>query len=127
MSTTPGHLFFDQHVNNLTPSGLDTLIQEQYLEDAVLISPFDVLDTPPPHILRGHAEIKNFLQKWLEYHGKSTFTSLTNFAETEDSVTFHATMTSQTGNWMLGEAWHVVGGLPNGKIDRHYGFAYKIS
>lgn len=127
MSSTPGRTFFDQHVNYLTAGDLDRLMQEQYLEDAVLISPFDVLDTPPPHILRGHEAIKDFLRKWLDYHGPSTFTSLTNFAETEDSVTFHATMTSQTGNWMLGEAWHVVGGLPGGKINRHYGFAYKIS
>jgi hypothetical protein len=127
MSTTPGHIFFDQHVSYLTSGDLDSLLQEQYVDDAVLISPFDVLETPPPHILRGHKEIKDFLRKWLDYHGPSTFTSLTNFAETEDSVTFHATMTSQTGNWMLGEAWHVVGGLPHGKIDRHYGFAYKIS
>ena len=127
MSSTPGHTFFDQHVSQLTRGDLDSLIQEQYIEDAVMISPFDVLETPPPHILRGHEAIKNFLRKWLDYHGPSHFTSLTNFAETEDSVTFHATMTSRTGNWMLGEAWHVVGGLPNGKIDRHYGFAYKIS
>src|ERR1700730_12822755 len=123
MSTTPGRIFFDQHVSHLTGDKLDSLIQEQYLEGAVLISPFDVLETPPPHILHGHEAIKNFLRKWLDYHGQSTFTSLTNFAETEDSVTFHATMTSQTGNWMLGEAWHIVGGLPKGKIDRHYGFA----
>jgi hypothetical protein len=125
--STPGRDFFDQHVNYLTNGDLDSLIREQYLEDAVLISPFDVLDQPPPHILRGHEQIKNFLRKWLDYHGPSTFTSLTNFVETEDTVTFHATMTSQTGNWMLGEAWHIVGGLPGGKIDRHYGFAYKIS
>ena len=127
MNTTPGHLFFDQHVNYLMSKDVDRLVQDQYTEDAVLISPFDVLNTPPPHILRGREAIKEFLTKWLDYHGPSTFTSLTNFAETEDSVTFHATMTSQTGNWMLGEAWHVVGGFPTGKIDRHYGFAYKIS
>jgi len=127
MSSTAGHTFFDQHVSLLTRGDLDTLLRYQYLDDAVLISPFDVLDKPPPHILHGREAIKNFLRKWLDYHGPSNFTSLTNFAETEDSVTFHATMTSRTGNWMLGEAWHIVGGLPGGKIDRHYGFAYKIS
>ena len=127
MAKTPGQTYFDQHVGYLMSGNLDNLVNEQYTEDAVMISPFDILETPPPHILTGREAIKNFLRKWLDYHGKSTFTSQTNFAELADSVTFHATMTSQTGNWMLGEAWHVVGGLPGGKIDRHYGFAYKIS
>lgn len=125
--STPGRDFFDQHVSYLRGNDLDSLLREQYLPDAVLISPFDVLDHPPPHILRGHEAIRNFLRKWLDYHGQSTFTPPTNFAELDDTVAFHATMTSQTGNWMLGEAWHIIGGLPGGKIDRHYGFAYKIS
>jgi len=126
MADTSGRIFFDQHVGYLTKGDLDALVQGQYVEDAVMISPFDVLDKPPPHILRGRASIKDFLRRWLDYHGPSKFTSLTNFAETEDSIEFHATMTSKTGNWMLGEAWHVVGKLPDSKIDRHYGFAYKI-
>jgi ketosteroid isomerase-like protein len=127
VSTSPGQTFFNAHVGYLMSNDLDALVKEQYTEDAVLISPFDVLDTPPPHTLRGRQEIKNFLGKWLAYHGPSQFESLTNFVETEDSISFHSIMVSQTGRWMLGEAWHVVGGLPNGQIDRHYGFAYKIS
>ena len=124
---SPGQAYFDQHVGYLMRNDIDNLVKEQYTEDAVLISPFDVLDTSPPHTLRGRQAIKNFLQRWLSYHGKSEFTSLTNFVATEDSITFHSTMVSQTGTWMLGEAWHLVGGLPRGKIDRHYGFAYKIA
>jgi hypothetical protein len=128
MADSPQQEYFNAHVGYLMGNDLDNLVKTQYTEDAVLISPFDVLEgKQPPHILKGRDEIKNFLRHWLDYHGPSQFTSLTNFVGTDDSITFHSTMTSQTGNWMLGEAWHVVGGFPNGKIDRHYGFAYKIS
>jgi hypothetical protein len=127
MSDSPGQQYFNQHVGFLMSNDLDSMISTQYADNAILISPFDVLDTPPPNIVQGHAKLKDFFRKWLDYHGPSNYESLYDFAETEDSISFHAIMNSQTGKWMLGEAWHIVGGFPNGKIDRHYGFAYKIS
>jgi len=128
MSTTPGHAYFDAHVGFLMGNEVEKLVKAQYTEDAILISPFDVLPgKTPPNIVRGRAAIQDFLSKWLAYHGPSEYQALDMFAETDDSISFHAVMKSQTGLWMLGEAWHVTGGFPNGMIDRHYGFAHKLS
>jgi len=52
---TPGHQFFDAHMAYIYANDIDGMIDNQYSEDAVLISPFDILDTPPPHIVRGRA------------------------------------------------------------------------
>jgi hypothetical protein len=124
-TTTPARQFFDQHLNYLFQGQLDELMQEQYTEDAVLTSPFDVLDTPGPHVLRGRDEIKNFIAHWAGKHGESEW-EFQFWLETEDSISFAATMTNPTGTWAVSEAWHVVGGFPNGKIDRHYGFGYRF-
>ena len=120
---SPGQTYFNQHVGFLMGNDLDSLVTQQYTEDAVLISPFDVLgEKKPPHILHGRDEIKNFLRRWLDFHGKSQFTSLTNFAETDNSIFFQAIFTSNTGRWVVGDAWHMTDGM----IDTHYSFAYRI-
>ena len=51
--------------------------------------------------------------------------SLYDFAETENSIFFQAIFTSKTGKWVVGDAWHMRGGL-TGKIEVHYSFAHKI-
>jgi hypothetical protein len=120
---TRGQKIFEEHMAFLTSRDLDGLLKNQYTADAILISPFDVLDVPPPHIVPAGPEMINFFAKWLDYHGKMNIDSLYDFAELEDSISFQALMTSETGKWVLGEAWHLAGD----KIDRHYGFCYKIS
>jgi hypothetical protein len=122
VSTTPGREFFDQHMAYINTRDLDGLVRNQYSENAVLITPFDILDKPPPHIIQAGPALIDFFVKWLDYHGAMTIDSLYDFAELDDTISFQALMTSQTGKWVLGEAWHLAGD----KIDRHYGFAHKL-
>lgn len=121
-TTTPGRRFFDQHMAYIAADDVDGMVDSQYTQDAVLISPFDVLDTPPPHIVRGNQALKDFFRKYLAWQGDIKIESLYDFAELDDSVTFQAIFTSKTGRWVVGDAWH----LRDGKIDRHYSFAHKL-
>lgn len=123
MSTTPGRTFFDKHMEYIYGGDIDGLIDDQYTEDAVLISPFDVLDTPPPHIVRGNAELKSFFRTYTAWQGSINVEELFDFAETDNSIFFQAIFTSNTGRWVVGDAWH----MTDGKIDTHYSFAYKLS
>ncbi len=122
VSMTPGRQFFDQHMSYLNTRELDLLVRTQYSENAVLITPYDILDVPPPHIIPAGPALIDFFAKWLDYHGSMTIDSLYDFAELDDTISFQALMTSQTGKWVLGEAWHLAGD----KIDRHYGFVHKL-
>lgn len=122
MSTTPGRKFFDEHMGYIGANDVGGMIDNQYTDDAILISPFDILDTPPPHIVRGGPALKSFFHKYLDWQGEINVESLYNFAETSDSVCFHAIFTSKTGRWVVGDEWH----MRDGKIDRHYSFAHKL-
>jgi SnoaL-like domain len=123
MSTTPGRKFFDAHMQYIYANDIDGMIDNQYTEDAVLISPFDVLDDArPPHIVRGRAALKAFFAKYLAYQGSINVESLDNFAETDNSIFFQAVFTSRTGRWAVGDAWHMTDGM----IDTHYSFAYRV-
>jgi hypothetical protein len=122
VNTTPGQMFFDKHMSYLMGRDLDRLLEEQYTEDAVLITTFDILDTPPPHIIQAGPKLKEFFAKWLDYHGEMKVDAMTDFTALDDSISFQALMTTQTGKWAMFEAWHLAGE----KIDRHYGFARKL-
>ena len=102
---TPGRQFFDEHMAYIYAGNLDGMIDDQYREDAVLISPFDILDTPPPHIVRGREALKAFFHKYIEWQGSINVESLYDFAETEDAISFQAIFTSRTGRWVVGDAW----------------------
>ena len=121
-SVTAGRRFFDEHMVYITAKDVDGMIDNQYTEDAVLVSPFDILDTPPPHIVRGSKALKDFFNKYLEWQGAIEVESLYDFAELDDSICFQAIFTSKTGKWVVGDAWH----MRDGKIDRHYSFAHNI-
>ncbi len=101
---------------------IDGMIDNQYTQDAVLISPFDFLDTPPPHIVRGNQALKDFFHNYVDWQGSINVESLYDFAETDNSIFFQAIFTSKTGRWVVGDAWHMTGG----KIDTHYSFAHNI-
>jgi hypothetical protein len=118
-----GQQIFDEHMGYLMSGDLEGLLKNQYTPDAILISPFDVLDVPPPHIVHAGPRMIEFFSKWLKMHTNMNLESLYDFAELEDSISFQALITSQAGRWVLGEAWHLT---PGGKIDRHYGFAHRI-
>jgi len=123
MSTTPGRKFFDEHMKYIYANDIDGMIDDQYTEDAVLFSPFDVLDdAKPPHIVKGRAALKAFFAKYLAYQGSINVEELSNFSETDNSIFFQAIFTSKTGRWAVGDAWH----MTNGMIDTHYSFAQRL-
>jgi hypothetical protein len=125
-TVTPGRKFFDEHMKYIYAGKLDEMIDDQYTEDAVLISPFDVLSVPPPHIVKGNKALKDFFHTYVAWQGSLDEVELNNFAETENSIFFQATFKSNTGRWAVGDAWHFRGGVANGKIEVHYSFAVKI-
>ena len=122
MSTTPGRAFFDEHMAFIYRKDIDGLIDKQYTADAVLISPFNVLESPPPHTIRGNRALKDFFRIYTAWQGEIEVESVDNFVETENSIFFQAIFTSKTGRWAVGDAWHMTAG----KIDTHYSFAYRI-
>jgi len=119
---TPGQQFFDEHMKFLSENDVDGMIDNQYTEDAVLISPFDILDTPPPHIVRGRKDLKKFFRKYVDWQGAINVESLYDFAETEEAISFQAVFTSNTGRWLVGDAWYMRGGM----IAYHFSFAHKL-
>ena len=122
-STTSGRKFFDEHMAYIASDDIEAMIDEQYTPDAVLFSPFDLLETPPPHVVRGNKALKEFFRRYIAWQGSINVEQLYNFAETADSISFQAIFTSQTGRWVVGDAWH----LTNNKIDTQYSFAYKLA
>jgi hypothetical protein len=119
---TPGRKFFDEHMAYIYANKIDEMIDVQYAPNAVLISPFDVLPTPPPHIVRGNKALKEFFRTYIAWQGAINVEKLYNFAETDESIFFQAIFTSNTGKWVVGDAWHMNGG----QIYVHYSFAHKI-
>jgi hypothetical protein len=122
VATTPGRQFFDEHMKYIYANDIDGMIDNQYTEDAVLFSPFDVLpNKPPPHIIRGRQALKEFFHTYVAWQGSINVVELNPFMETENSIFFQAVFTSRTGRWVVGDAWH----MTDGKIDTHYSFAYR--
>src|SRR4051794_21114251 len=100
MSTTPGRKCFDEHMAYIASDDIERMIDEQYMPDAVLFSPFDVLETPPPHVVRGNKALKEFFRQYVAWQGSINVEQLYNFAETADSISFQAIFTSNTGRWV---------------------------
>jgi hypothetical protein len=121
MATSPGRKFFDEHMAYIYANKIDEMIDNQYTEDAVLISPFDVLKTAPPHIVQGRKALKEFFRTYIDWQGSINVEKLYDFVETGNSIFFQAIFTSKTGRWVVGDAWHMSGNM----INVHYSFAYK--
>ncbi len=87
---------------------IDELVEKHYHKDAVMVT-FD-------GIRRGHKELKKYFADTLEVMKKITDMSTEYFAETEDSVIFRATITSEGRGTV-----DAVNGLymKDGKIHRH--------
>ena len=47
MAETPGRKFFDQHMGYIYANKIDQMIDDQYTQDAILISPFAVAMASP--------------------------------------------------------------------------------
>ena len=119
---SPGKQFFNEHMKYIMAGDVAGMIDNQYAENAVLISPFDILNTKPPHIVTGREALKDFFNVYLPWQGEINVESLYDFVDLPDSICFHAIFTSHTGRWVVGDFWHMTEGL----IDRHYSFAHRI-
>lgn len=119
---SPGRKFFDEHMEYLNAGDVEGMIDNQYQENAVLISPFDFLDTSPPHIVQGRPSLKEFFRKYVAWQGTINVESLYDFAETEDAISFQAIFTSSTGRWVVGDGWYMQGNL----IVYHFSFAHQL-
>ena len=97
MDKTPGQKFFDEHMTYIYANDIDGMIDNQYTQDAVLFSPFDVMDTPPPHVVRGNAALKAFFRRYIDWQGSIQVEKLYDFSETANSIFFQAVFTSHTG------------------------------
>lgn len=122
VSTGAARRLFEEHLAYIMANDVDGMIDKQYTDDAVLISPFDILDSPPPHAVLGKPALKRFFRTYLDWQGEINIESLDDVAETEDSFNCQAIFTSRTGRWVAGESWY----LRDGKINRQYSFAHKL-
>jgi myosin-crossreactive antigen len=120
--TTWGHKFFNEHMAYIYGNKIDEMIDDQYAQDGIPSSSFNVLPTPPPHVIRGNQALKKFFRTYIDWQGSINLEEVTNFAETEKSLFFQEGFTSKTGRWAVGDAWH----MRDGKIEVHYRFAQKI-
>jgi hypothetical protein len=123
VSTSPGQKFLDEHMAYIAARDVEGMIDNQYTDDAALISPFNILESPPPHVVRGREALKDFMRTYLDWQGEINVERFYDFAELDDSICFQAIFTSHTGRWVVGDEWH----LRDGLIDRHYSFAHKLS
>lgn len=118
-----GKDFFDKHMEYIYAGDIDGMIDAQYAEDAILLSPFDcVTDAKPPHIVRGRKALKDFFKKYMAWQGGIKVESLYCFTETDKTIQFQAVFTSNTGKWVVGDGWY----MKDGMIVYHASFAHKI-
>ena len=108
METTPGRKFYDRHLNYFYAKDVDGLVENDYNEDAVLIS-FDFT-------VRGHEALKEIFRAYLDMIGDMEVKSTDNFTETEDTIFLEATLETEK----LGERKvYDVFILRDGKISYH--------
>lgn len=124
MATTPGRKFFDEHINYLTTGDVEGMVNKTYKEDAILYNAFPCLDVPPPNVIEGREELIRVFKIYLAYQGEIQVDSLYNFLETEDVISFQATITSpKTGKWVVADIWL----MDAGQIARHFGVAHHLT
>lgn len=118
-----GKKFFDRHMEYIVAKDMAGMIKDTYTEDAALYNAFPFLDTPPPNVITGHDTLIKVFEQYLEYQGEIQVTSLYNFLDTPEVISFQATFISpKTGNWAVGDTWLMRGE----KIFRHFGFAHRL-
>jgi len=111
-------LFFDQHLETIASGDIETMVDRDYAEDAVLTTFFNgFADQPAPITVKGRPEIKKFFKKYMGVIGEIDVKTL-NFTETNSDVFFQATFTCDLGLMTVGDAWV----MKNGKIATHFGF-----
>ena len=108
MHSSPGRKFYEEQLDYLANTDVEGLVANHYNDDAVLMS-FDVT-------VRGREALREYFRTYLERLGTLTVTSTDKFAETEDSIFFEATVTSNLGTVRVYDAFV----LRDGKISHHF-------
>ncbi|GAB4215836.1 MAG: hypothetical protein OHK0012_16890 [Synechococcales cyanobacterium] len=119
-----GRTFFDRHMEYIAAKDVEGMVRDTYTLDAKLYNAFPFLDTPPPNVISGHADLIRVFKAYLDYQGEIQILTLYNCLESEDVLSFQSTFVSpKTGVWAVGDTWVMQGG----KIHRHFGFAHQIA
>src|SRR5437868_6941927 len=105
---SPGRRFYEEQLAYLAAKDVDGLVDNHYNVDAVLVS-FDVT-------VKGRDALREYFRTYLKRLGTLTVTSTDRFTETEDTIFFEATMTSNLGTARVYDAFV----LRDGKISYHF-------
>ena len=108
VNSSPGRKFYEEQLNYLAAKDVDGLVANHYNDDAVFIS-FDVT-------VKGREALRDYFRTYLERLGTLTVTSTDKFTETEDTIFFEATVTSNLGAVRVYDAFV----LRDGKISYHF-------
>jgi hypothetical protein len=109
---SPKRQFYDAQIRYLVAGDVEGLIDNQYTDDATLVS-FD-------HQIKGDAALKEYFKAYLETLGNLEVVSTDKFVETDDSVFFEATVSTNFGQAKVFDAWV----LRDVKISHHFTGVY---
>ena len=107
-ATTPGRQFYDKQLDYIFAEDVENLIDNNYHEDATLIS-FDF-------VVKGRDALKEHFRNYLKMLGNLEVKSTDKFRETEDTTFLEASVMSNLGPAVVYDAWV----LRNGKISYHF-------
>lgn len=109
---SPKRQFYEAQIRYLQAGDVDGLIDNQYTEDATLVS-FD-------NQITGNAPLKEYFRGYLKMLGSLEVLSTDRFVETDDSLFFQATVKTDLGQAAVFDAWV----LRDGKISHHFTGVY---
>lgn len=89
MAATSGRTFYDKQIRLLEAHDVDTLVNEQYHDDASLVS-FDAT-------LSGRDALRKHFHEYLRNLGSLEVLSTDRFTETDDAIFFEATVRTDHG------------------------------
>jgi len=112
---SPKRQFYDAQIGYLVAGDVEGLIDNQYTEDATLVS-FD-------NQITGNAALKEYFKGYLQMLGNLEVVSTDKFVETDDSLFFEATVNTSLGQAKVFDAWV----LRDGKISHHFTGVYPPS
>jgi ketosteroid isomerase-like protein len=105
---TPGRALYQRQLQYLGARDVDGLVEHQYAEDALLIG--------ADSVVQGREALRAHFRRYLDRLGTLRVDSTDVFVETEDSIFFEASVTSDRGPARVFDAWV----LRDGKIARHF-------
>ena len=109
---TPKRQFYDAQIRYLQAGDVEGLIDNQYTDDATLVS-FD-------NQITGNAALKEYFAGYLKMLGNLEVLSTDRFVETDNSLFFQATVKTDLGQAVVFDAWV----LRDGKISHHFTGVY---